>query len=330
MALLTLARPEIRARCRPLFLGHLSALKAIADSLGLAVDLEAVTTSEDGFSRPASAPLAVLELENPLPKEPRGTPSAAFGAAAVEAVLRAGSLAMAGQADGILTPPLHKTSMHMAGFPFEGQTQILGELSGAKRWGMLACSGELRIWLATRHMALTEAIGKLNVRLVLDALRGAHHVARDVFGKEKPRVALAGLNPHAGENGAFGDEESRILKPAIARAWEEHGITVAGPLVPDVVFADALAGEWDVVVALYHDQAFIPLKMLGRNQAWTVLAAGKILRVSPMHGTACDLVGTGQADPSPFAYALDRLLDCCASRIADPCSNSSTTATATS
>lgn len=311
VALRVLARPQARAACRPVVLGHRAALERIAREIGLPIELGAAKDLEAGFAAAddAGAPLPVVELESPEPRDPPGAPAAAFGFAAVEGVMRGGEACLQGRADALLTPPIHKESMHLAGYPFEGQTQILGELCGGKRYGMLACAGALQVLVATRHMALREAVTKLDDQIVAKALRLAHEAARGILGLSAPRIVLAGLNPHAGEGGAFGDEESRILLPAIARVRAEHGWETAGPAVPDVVFAQGARGEWDLVVALYHDQAFIPLKMLPREQAYTLFVGGPILRVSPMHGAAYDLARTGRADAEPFAYCLKRVIE---------------------
>ena len=310
VALKAIARPETRQRFRPLLIGHLQALQSLADEMELGLQLSPTASATEGFERSAADPIPVLELETSASTDPPGRPAASFGLASVEAVLRAGSLCRAKNADAMVTPPIHKESMHLAGYAFEGQTQILGELSGGKRYGMLACNGDLKILLATRHMALREALEKLEITLVSKQIRVAHEAARDALGLENPRIALAGLNPHAGEGGAFGKEEIKVLRPAILRSEEEFGFKTTGPVVPDVVFAEAAQGKWDVVIALYHDQAFIPLKLLGRDMAWTVLVgAPGILRTSPMHGAAYDIARTGVADENPFLYTLERTLD---------------------
>ena len=303
IALAVLARAETRRATRPLLLGHTSFLEGVARATGLAIALQRVPDAETGFAAPAAGPLPVLELECPLPSDPPGRPSAQFGRAAVEAFLRAGQLCLQRRAEAMVTPPLNKESMHLAGYAFEGQTQILGELCGSKRYGMLACNGRLRVLVATRHMALRQALDSLDVNAVVKQIRIAHEAARGVLRLVEPRIVLAGLNPHAGEGGAFGDEEARILAPAIAKAREQYGFVTAGPEVPDVVFKDGLEGRYDIVIALYHDQAFIPLKLLDRRQAYTLFVGGPVLRVSPMHGTAYELVRSGRADPEPFAFA---------------------------
>lgn len=314
VALTVLARPELRARCRPLLLGHVDCLREIAQQCGIEVELQTVADAEAGFAVPEGEALPVLELECPAPTDAPGAPAASFGAASVEAVLRSGSLCLQGRADAVVTPPIHKESMHLAGFAFEGQTQIFGELSNSRRYGMLACNGQLRVLLATRHMALREALKRLEINLIAKQIRIAFEAAKDSLGIAEPRIALAGLNPHAGEGGAFGNEETKVLLPAIEMAEREYGVRAAGPAVPDVVFGEGAEGKWDIVIALYHDQAFIPLKLLGRNQAHTLFVGGKILRVSPMHGTAYDLARTGQADAEPFAFAFERALEYAARR----------------
>ncbi|MCH2100381.1 MAG: 4-hydroxythreonine-4-phosphate dehydrogenase PdxA [Planctomycetes bacterium] len=314
VALTVLARPELRSRCRPLLLGHRASLEQIAEECGIVVELQAVPDAEAGFAAAAGDAIPVLELECPPPHDEPGAPAASFGRAAIEAVLRSGSMCLEGRADAVVTPPIHKESMRLAGFAFEGQTQIFGELSNSRRYGMLACNGNLRVLLATRHMPLREALGRLEINLIAKQIRIAFEAAHNDLGIANPRVVLAGLNPHAGEYGAFGKEELKILEPAIEMAEREYGFRAAGPAVPDVVFSEGAEGKWDIVIALYHDQAFIPLKLLGRDRAHTLFVGGKILRVSPMHGSAYDIARTGQAEAEPFAFAFDRMLEYVARR----------------
>lgn len=316
VALRVLARPEARAACRPALLGHRALLERIAREIGCEIALSPANDLEAAFavSEDPRAPVPVVELESPEPRDAPGTPAASFGFAAVEGVLRGGAACLQDRADALLTPPIHKESMHLAGYPYEGQTQIIGELCGSRRYGMLACAGALRVLVATRHMSLREALARLDHQVVAKSLRLAHEAARETLGLAQPRVALAALNPHAGERGAFGDDEDVLLTPAIVKVREEFGWETAGPLVPDVVFAAGARGEWDVVVALYHDQAFIPLKMLPRAEAYTLFVGGPILRVSPMHGAAYDIARTGRADPEPFAFCLRKAVELVARR----------------
>ncbi len=305
----SLSDGTLREACRPLILGHRVALTAIAAELGIAIELQSVARAEDAFSLPPESPVPVLELESPMPTAAPGVPSAEFGMASVEAVLRCANLCIEKEADVMVTPPIHKISMHLAGYPFEGQTQILGETCRSNRYGMLACSGDLRVLVATRHMSLRQAIGKLDPRFVAKQIRLAHEAASETLGISAPRIVLAGLNPHAGEGGAFGDEEQLVLEPAIAIAREEWGFHTAGPAVPDVVFGQGYRGEWDIVIALYHDQAFLPLRMLPRESAFTVFVGSNILRTSPMHGAAYDIARTGKADSRAFRFSIERGID---------------------
>lgn len=277
--------------------------------MALDLELRPVADAAEGFALEPDRGLAILELESPIPTEPPGQPQASFGFAAVEGVLRAGSLCLEGGADCMVTPPIHKESMHLAGYPYEGQTQILGELCRSRRYGMLACAGKLKVLPATRHMALRQVLQQLDVQGLAKQIRIAHEGARQVLGLTNPRIVLSALNPHAGEAGAFGDEEEKILQPAMEMAADQWGFETSGPAVPDVVFRQGAEGRWDVVIALYHDQAFLPLKMLDWKSGYTVFVGGPILRVSPTHGAAYDIAGRGLADARPLENALHQGLE---------------------
>ncbi len=244
--------------------------------------------------------------------EPRGpfvlgAPGRAGGLAAL-AALRAGhELALCGEVDALVTAPVSKESLHLAGERVEGQTELLARWAGAREAEMLAIAGDLRVLLLTRHMPLRQALAAITPDRVLGHLRMLAAGLRR-FGFERPRLALAGLNPHAGENGLLGREEIELLAPALARARDEE-IDVTGPVSPDTVFLRAARGDFDAVLALYHDQAFIPVKLLGARRGLTVLLGMPYLRVSPAHGTAFDLAGRGVADPSNLRFALERAAD---------------------
>jgi 4-hydroxythreonine-4-phosphate dehydrogenase len=307
--LLALTKKSLRERCRPVILGHRQALEQVARHMGLDVSLQSVTDVEAAFAMGPEEALPVLELESALPAETIGQPSAAYGMASVEAVLRAGSLALEGRVDAIVTPPVHKESMHLAGYPYEGQTQIFGETCRSRRYGMLACAGDLRVLVATRHMSLRQALDRLEEpAFVAKQIRLAHEAARQTLGIEEPRIVMAGLNPHAGEGGAFGKEERGTLLKALRMAESDWDYRTTGPAVPDVVFREGYEGKWDVVIALYHDQAFIPLKMLPREESYTLFVGGPILRVSPVHGAAYDIARQGKADAAPFVFAMEQAI----------------------
>lgn len=230
-----------------------------------------------------------------------GRAQASAGRAAL-AALRAGhELALAGRVDALACAPVSKEALHLAGERIEGQTELLGRWAGTPV-EMLGIARELRVLLLTRHMPLAEALARVTSERVL-----AHLVLLDQglrrLGFARPRLALAGLNPHAGENGLLGGEEKELLEPAVARALAQ-GLDVAGPLSPDTVFLRAARGEFEGVLALYHDQAFIPLKLHAPGEGITVLLGLPYLRVSPAHGTAFDLAGSGRADPGNLRVAL--------------------------
>lgn len=230
-----------------------------------------------------------------------GRPQASAGRAAL-AALRAGhELALARRVDALVCAPVSKEALHLAGERVEGQSELLGRWAGTSV-AMLGIARELRVLLLTRHLPLRDALAAIAPERVLEHLGIlARGLAR--LGLPAPRIALAGLNPHAGENGLLGNEEGRLLEPAVRRA-RAQGLDVHGPLSPDTVFLRAAQGEFAGVLALYHDQAFIPLKLHAPSEGLTVLLGLPYLRVSPAHGTAFDLAGKNAADPRNLAEAL--------------------------
>lgn len=211
------------------------------------------------------------------------------------AALRAGhELALARRVGALVTAPVSKEALHLAGEQVEGQTELLGRWCGATRFEMLAVAGALRVMLCTRHMPLRQALLTVTTERVLDRLLLLDESLR-AFGTARPRLALCGWNPHAGEHGLLGSEDGEILAPAVAAA-RARGLQVDGPVSPDSVFRLASRGAWDGVLALWHDQAFIPVKLLDPDGGVTVLCGLPYLRVSPVHGTAMDIAGSGRAD----------------------------------
>jgi len=231
-----------------------------------------------------------------------GEVQASCGKAAISA-LRAGHLlAVAGDVDALVTGPVSKRALHLGGEEVEGQTELLGRWSSAPRFEMIGISGPLRVMLLTRHVPLRRAFESLTGEAVVDRLVLFDRTLREL-GFESPHIALAGLNPHAGEGGLLGSEEAEILEPA-ARAAREAGVRVTGPRSPDTVFLEASRGTFDGVLALYHDQAFIPLKLLSEGKGVTLIAGLPYIRVSPVHGTAFDIAGRGVASPANLIAAL--------------------------
>ncbi len=194
--------------------------------------------------------------------------------------------------------------MHLAGERVEGQTELLSRWANAPRTQMMAVAGPLRVLLLTRHLPLRAALDQITTERVLDHLVLLHDSLVE-WGTEAPRLALAGLNPHAGESGILGDEERLLLEPAVQLA-RGRGLSVEGPVSPDSVFIRASRGAFDGVLALYHDQAFIPVKLLRPDGGLTVLCGLPYLRVSPAHGTAFDIAGTGAVRPESLFEALEQ------------------------
>ena len=239
-----------------------------------------------------------------------GQVSAAAGRVAADCVLWAARAALRGEVAALVTAPLHKEALHAAGVDFPGHTELLqaeaaahlGQPVSAVPVRMMLANEELRTVLVSIHVALRQAIDAVTQANVLATLQIADAALSRSLGR-RPRLAVAGLNPHAGEGGLFGWEEQREIAPAIAAAVS-GGIQAVGPLAPDTVFMRARRGEFDAVVAMYHDQGLIPVKYLGVEQGVNVTLGLPLVRTSPDHGTALDVAGTGQADPSSLLAAL--------------------------
>ncbi|MBI4878216.1 MAG: 4-hydroxythreonine-4-phosphate dehydrogenase PdxA [Planctomycetes bacterium] len=236
-------------------------------------------------------------------REPAGRPSAASGAAAAAALLRAIDLALAGEVDLVVTAPVSKEALRLAGRSWPGQTEALIERSGAARGVMLFVGGGLRVALATRHVPLAEVATRLRTEEIAADLRLLASSLRQDFGLRAPRIAVAGLNPHAGEAGLFGSEEQTVLAPALAQARAE-GLLVAGPLPADTLFPKHRAGEFDAVLAMYHDQGLVPVKLLSFGRGVNVTLGLPFIRTSPDHGTAYDIAGKGIASESSLLAAI--------------------------
>ena len=246
-------------------------------------------------------------LQTSLSKLPLGQIDGRNGAAAARCIEHAVHLVQAGQARAIVTAPIHKEALAAAGVPYPGHTEMLQALSvpaGAPLppVRMMLASKELRVVLVTIHTSLRKAIDGVTFDAVLQTLRIAHQAAA-AWGMSRPRIAVAGLNPHAGEGGLFGDEEIHIIGPAVRAALAE-GLQVSGPYAPDTVFMRARKGEFDLVVAMVHDHGLIPVKYLGLDLGINVTLGLPLVRTSPDHGTAFDIAGRRIADPASLVSAL--------------------------
>jgi 4-hydroxythreonine-4-phosphate dehydrogenase len=221
------------------------------------------------------------------------------GRVAGHAVERAVKLALAGEVDAIVTAPAHKHALHLAGFPYPGHTEWLAKLAGDVDVAMMLASPELRVVLVTTHVPFRDVPALLTVDRVTRTGRITEKALREWFGIAAPRLAVCAVNPHAGESGLFGDEEDRVLRPAAA------ALGAAGPLPADTVFVRALRGEFDAVLAPYHDVGMTAIKVAAFGRAVNVTLGLPFPRTSPDHGTALDIAGTGRADPSSMRAAIE-------------------------
>nr|NIS40819.1 4-hydroxythreonine-4-phosphate dehydrogenase PdxA [Desulfuromonadales bacterium] len=232
-----------------------------------------------------------------------GQPDDACGRAMAEYVLWACDRCLAGEAAGMVTAPINKAAIRQAGYRFAGHTELLAERCGVGRVVMMLAGARLKVCLATTHLSVQEVPGALSSETILQTIRITDESLRRFYRREKPRLAVLALNPHAGEQGAFGDEEERFIRPAIEAA-RTRGIEASGPHSADTLFHFAARGDYDAVVCMYHDQGLIPLKLLHFDDAVNVTLGLPIVRTSVDHGTAYDLAGTGRASTASLEAAV--------------------------
>jgi 4-hydroxythreonine-4-phosphate dehydrogenase len=233
---------------------------------------------------------------------PIGRPSAAGGQAAVAAVREAAAKLADGAADALVTAPVSKEALRLAGYPWPGQTEMLADLCGASDLRVLLVGGPLRVVHVSAHRSLRQAIDAVTPASVLRTIELADGIGRRLLGRP-PRIVVAGLNPHAGEQGILGQEDGRYIRPAVEQA-RSRGIDADGPLSPDTLFPRAAAGHADLVIAMYHDQGHIPVKLLSQGEAVAVTLGLPFLRMSPDHGAAFDIAGQGVARPGSMIAAI--------------------------
>lgn len=297
--------PAVRRACVPLLVGPENVFQFYRRKLGLKVKLQSLSP---GFASSAvlrsHAVLWLLE-SSALPAQhiAPGTATAEAGRAAVDAISTATLLVQSGRAEALVTAPISKHSLHLAGFEFPGHTEMLQHLTGSKDVAMMLVSRTLRVGLVTIHCPLRDVPNVLSAELITAKTVLVHEALRQDWGIRRPRIAILGLNPHAGENGDIGVEEISTIEPAV-RLLANRSIKVGGPFPADSFFARYIPGQWDAVIAMYHDQGLIPIKMTGRGRAVNVTLGLPIVRTSPDHGTAFDIAGRGQADPSSMVEAI--------------------------
>lgn len=296
-----LADAELRALARFVIYGSEDVLAAVADEACIRPYWFAVAPEEP--LRIDSGVVVVDFREYPYGFWLKARPTPEGGRASLRFLDEAVRAARSGVIDAIVTGPINKTSWKLAGCHFPGHTEKLADVFQATRFTMAFVGGGMRIALASTHIGLFELRDHFTIGLVFTPIDLLHEALTNWFGIDEPRLAVVGLNPHAGENGRFGDEETRVIEPAMQMA-RNIGIHVEGPFPADTIFTPRMRSRFDGIVAMYHDQGLIPLKMLAFDTAVNVTLGLPVIRTSPDHGTAFDIAGTNQADPGSMKEAI--------------------------
>jgi 4-hydroxythreonine-4-phosphate dehydrogenase len=294
------AWPELNALCRPIVVGDPSWVRRGLELIGSAARVRRLENPAEVEPAPDVVPCLAGSTQDLSGVEP-GRVNAAAGRAAYDFLCRAIDLAKVGAADGIVTAPLHKEGLRAAGLPYPGHTEILAERCGVREFAMVLAVPGLAVAHVTLHMALRDVFRHLSRAAVLEKTRLLDGLLRRLLGRQ-PRLAVAALNPHASDGGLFGDEEATLIAPAVTDARAE-GLDATGPVPADTLFVRAKGGEFDGVVAMYHDQGHIALKLFGVGRAVNISAGLPIVRTSVAHGTAYDIAGRDIADASSLVEA---------------------------
>jgi len=283
-----LNRSEVYRICKPIVIGDYGALKKAACVLNLKIpkDLSIVSVTH-------------LDKSNLID----GRPTKEVGEAAIAYIKRAVELAKKREIDGIVTCPVNKEVINKAGIPFSGHTELLAKLTNTKRYAMLLSGDRINVVLVTIHVPLRDVPKLISTEKILDIMELTHQFFIEKMGISHPKLAVAGLNPHAGEGGLIGREDREIITPAVEEA-KRRGLDVEGPLPPDTIFYFAKEGRYDVVICMYHDQCLIPFKLLHFRDGVNITMGLPIIRTSVDHGTAYDIAGKGIADPSSLIAAI--------------------------
>lgn len=295
--------PETARRCTPLVIGDRLALTRALSVCDSPLKIHDITRPEDALSAPEGT-IALLALSQLSELDLLyGRPTAAAGDAVFTYIRTATRLCLHGCLAAMVTAPINKEAMNLAGHHYPGHTELLAELCGTDRYVMMLAGDLLRVSLVTIHEALRDVPALLSVERVLTTIRVTEAGVRRLTGRVRPRLAVLSLNPHCGEGGMFGDEERSIIEPAIEAA-RCAGIDARGPLSADTLFHFARQGQYDGVVAMYHDQGLIPIKLLHFDDGVNITLGLPIIRTSVDHGTAYDLAGTGRASAGSMLAAL--------------------------
>ena len=298
----TLADPEIREMCRAVVIGDAATMEDALRITGMPGTVRAIgDVSEAEFE---DGVIDVLDLRNiDLDRLTRGQTDVMAGKASYEYIKLGTELTLAGKTDAIVTSAISKESLNKAGYHYDGHTGLLAELCGGPEVAMMLVAGSLRVCHVSTHVSLREAIDRVRPERILKVIELARDAVRDM-GIDNPRIAVPGLNPHSGEDGLFGDEEARYIVPAIEEARRRGYDVMDRPLPPDTAFFRAMDGQFDLVIAMYHDQGHIAIKMLGIWLGVNVTLGLPIIRTSVDHGTNYGKAGKGTADPRSMIEAM--------------------------
>jgi 4-hydroxythreonine-4-phosphate dehydrogenase len=298
----TLDDPQVKRACRLLIFGDRQVLESTARRLGKSFSINSiqrVDRTESGAESVGLYEASHLPEDQVIP----GRPDPRWGAAVLEYIRLAARSALKGQVAAMVTCPISKELIRSLRPSFTGHTEFLARQSKTRSFGMMLAGQRLKVSLVTIHLPLKKALRVLDMEKIFRTIELTHQTLTSRFGVGDPRIAVAGLNPHAGEGGAFGSEEEMIIAPAIRKA-QGQGIRVSGPHPPDTLFYWAAQGRYDAVVALYHDQGLIPLKLLHFDNAVNITMGLPFIRTSVDHGTAFDIAGEGLANPDSLIQAI--------------------------
>ncbi len=291
--------PNLYAACRPLVLGDRTILESAKKSTGSILRINCVTSTSMGKYTPGVLDLLCLSDLSPS----WGHPCPETGRAMITYINQAVEMASGKEIAGMVTCPINKTAMKMAGSPFSGHTELIAHQTGTNEFAMMMAGDKLRVVLVTIHIPLAAVPAALSKKKISKTIDLTCDALVHRFGIPHPKIAIAGLNPHAGEEGLFGDEEVRLIMPAM-ETGRDKGFDLIGPLPPDTVFVKAVEENYDAVICMYHDQGLIPFKMIHFSDGVNTTIGLPIIRTSVDHGTAYDIAGSGHADPGSLIAAV--------------------------
>lgn len=297
-----LSTPALYELCRPLIIGDMGVIATAKKITGSAIELKQISNHLQGrYQAGVIDLLCISDLD--FDETSWANPTIQTGKAMVEYVIKATDMAFSGEISAMVTCPINKKIMQMAGFDYNGHTELIAERTETKDFVMMMAGERLKISLVTIHMPLRKVSDAISIESIFKTIKITGEALVERFGIKSPKIAVAGLNPHAGENGIFGDEENNIIIPAVEKSAKE-GFDISGPFPPDTVFYNALNGAYDAVVCMYHDQGLIPFKMVHFKDGVNTTLGIPIIRTSVDHGTAYDIAGKGKADPGSLIAAI--------------------------